>query len=84
VSTQFDMNMRRNLSFVAATDQLAELGVSLGDIAERFGVRRETVSRWRRETGVFAPPENWRDVVANLAAERGIRLSEFAEELRRN
>lgn len=73
--------MASNLTFVAATDRLAEIGLSLGAVADRFGVRRETISRWRREGGGFAPPDNWAEVLAQLADERGGELREFAREL---
>lgn len=74
--------MAARLTFVEATDRLTEIGLSLGAVAERFGVRRETVSRWRREGGGFPPPENWREVLAQLAEERGDELRDFARELR--
>jgi transposase-like protein len=74
--------MAQNLTFISATDRLAAIGVSLGDVAQRFGVRRETVSRWRRETGDFPPPHNWREILATLAEERSGHLQEFAQELR--
>lgn len=68
--------------FATVTDRLAELGISLGDVAECFGVRRETVSRWRREGGAFPPPENWQGMLAELAESRSTRLRDFAQELR--
>jgi transposase-like protein len=76
------MSIVRSVSFVGVTDKLASNGVSLGDVAERFGVRRETVSRWRREGATFSPPANWRDVLADLAEERGRVLRDVAKELR--
>jgi transcriptional regulator with XRE-family HTH domain len=74
--------MSRNLTFTSASDRLAAIGISLGDVAQRFGVRRETVSRWRRDGGEFPPPENWREVLATLAEERSENLQAFAQELR--
>lgn len=74
--------MASKLTFAAATDRLTEIGLSLGAVADRFGVRRETISRWRREGGGFAPPDNWPEVLAQLADERGSELREFARELR--
>lgn len=73
--------MAAELTFAAATDRLVEIGLSLGAVAERFGVRRETISRWRREGGGFPPPDNWQGVLAQLAEERGGKLREFAREL---
>lgn len=71
-----------NLDFVAATDRLAAIGISLGDIAEHFGVRRETISRWRRDGGDFPPPENWHLTLAALAESRSEQLRDFARELK--
>jgi len=73
--------MKRKLTFTSATDRLAAIGISLGAVAEQFGVRRETVSRWRREGGDFPPPENWREVLAGLAEEKGGELRDLAREL---
>lgn len=70
--------------FAAVTDRLAELGISLGDVADCFGVRRETVSRWRREGGRFPPPDNWRETLAQLGESRSAELSRYAQELKRS
>ncbi len=74
--------MKRKLTFTSATDRLAAIGISLGAAAERFGVRRETVSRWRREGGDFPPPDDWREVLAGLAEEKGEELRDLARDLR--
>jgi transposase-like protein len=74
--------MAAKLTFASATDRLVGIGLSLGAVAERFGVRRETISRWRREGGGFPPPDNWPEVLAQLAEERGKDLRHFARELR--
>lgn len=74
--------MKRNLTFTSATDRLADIGISMGAVAERFGVRRETVSRWRREGGDFPPPDNWREILARLTEEKGEDLRDLARELR--
>jgi transposase-like protein len=74
--------MKRSLSFAAATDRLANIGISLGAVAQRFGVRRETISRWRREGGDFPPPDDWRETLARLAEEKGVDLRELARDLR--
>jgi transposase-like protein len=74
--------MSHKLTFTSASDRLATIGISLGDVAQRFGVRRETVSRWRRDGGEFPPPENWREVLATLAEERSENLHAFSQELR--
>jgi transposase-like protein len=74
--------MAAKLTFASATDRLVGIGLSLGAVAARFGVRRETISRWRREGGGFAPPDNWAEVLAQFAEERGEDLSHFARELR--
>lgn len=70
--------------FADVTDLLAALGISLGDVAEYFGVRRETVSRWRREGGTFPPPSNWREMLAGLAETRSKQLREYAQEVRQS
>lgn len=75
--------MPTNPNFVATTDRLAALGVSLGDVARAFGVRRETVSRWRREGGTFPPPEGWADVLAALSESRSQELHDLARDLKR-
>ena len=74
--------MAAKLTFATATDRLVDIGLSLGAVAERFGVRRETISRWRRDGGGFPPPDNWPEVLAQLADERGEDLRHFARELR--
>ena len=74
--------MAAKLTFAAATNRLTNIGLSLGAVAERFGVRRETISRWRREDGGFSPPDDWPEVLAQLADERGEDLKHFARELR--
>lgn len=76
--------MADTLEFAAVTDRLATMGISLGDVAEYFGVRRETVSRWRREGGMYPPPEGWRITIAELAEGRGHALLEFARSLNRD
>lgn len=70
------------LDFAAASDRLAAMGISLGDIAEHFGVRRETVSRWRRAGGEFSPPADWRGSLAKLAEARSEQLHLCAQELK--
>lgn len=74
--------MAAKLTFVAATDRLTAIGLSLGAVADHFGVRRETISRWRREGGAFPPPDNWPEILAQLAEERGGDLRDLARELR--
>jgi transcriptional regulator with XRE-family HTH domain len=71
-----------NWTFVEATNRLTEIGLSLGAVADRFGVRRETVSRWRREGGAYPPPDDWPEILAQLAEERGYDLRELAASLR--
>lgn len=68
--------------FTDVTDRLVVLGISLGDVAEYFGVRRETVSRWRREGGTYPPPANWREMLAELTELRSAQLHEYAQDLR--
>jgi hypothetical protein len=76
------IDMAESLTFLAATDRLAAIGITLGAVAEAFGVRRETVSRWRREGGAFPPPAEWRAVLAQLAETKGEDLQGIARELR--
>jgi transcriptional regulator with XRE-family HTH domain len=68
--------------FTAVSERLAAMGISLGDIAQHFGVRRETVSRWRRAGGEFPPPEGWREALAKLAEARSEQLRDYAQELK--
>lgn len=74
--------MAAKLTFTAATDLLVNIGLFLGAVAERFGVRRETISQWRRQGGAFPPPDNWPEVLAQLAEECGGDLTHLARELR--
>ena len=72
------------MDFKTATDRLSAAKITADDIAEAFGVVRNTIARARRDPSSPAyrsPPENWRPVLARLARERMRELSEFADEM---
>lgn len=59
-------------------------GVSLADIAQEAGVSEAEIRRTRLEpTNSFylPPPDNWRQVLAQLAWERAAVLQTFARQL---
>lgn len=84
------MSTHRPTSFRDATDQIqTNADVTLRKVAERFGVAPGSLSRWRRESERSPPPENWREVLADMAAEsaetfakEAARLSALARSLR--
>jgi hypothetical protein len=70
------------MDFKTATDRLSAAKITADDIAEAFGVVRNTIARARLDPSSPAyrsPPENWRPVLARLARERMRQLAEFAE-----
>lgn len=72
------------MDFKTATDRLSAAKITADDIAEAFGVVRNTIARARLDPSSPAyrsPPENWRPVLAKLARERMRQLAEFAEEM---
>lgn len=72
------------MDFKTATDRLSAAKITADDIAEAFGVVRNTIARARLDPSSPAyrsPPENWRPVLARLARERMQQLAEFAEEM---
>jgi hypothetical protein len=72
------------MDFKTATDHLSAAKITADDIAEAFGVVRNTIARARLDPSSQAyrsPPENWRPVLARLARERIRQLAEFAEEM---
>ena len=74
------------MDFKAATDRLSAAKITADDVAEAFGVVRNTIARARLDPSSPAyrsPPENWRPVLARLARERSRQLAEFAEEMDR-
>lgn len=71
------------MDFKTATDRLTER-ITADDIAEAFGVARNTIARARLERsnpGYRPPPENWQPVLARLAREQGKVLNVLADEL---
>jgi hypothetical protein len=71
------------MDFKSATDQLTER-VTADDIAQAFGVARNTIARARLEPSSSAyrsPPEGWQKVLARLARERCSDLKELADKL---
>jgi hypothetical protein len=74
------------MDFKTATDRLSAAKITADDIAEAFGVVRNTIARARLDSSSPAyrsPPENWRPVLARLARERIRQLAEFADEMER-
>ena len=74
------------MDFKTATDRLSAAKITADDIAEAFGVVRNTIARARLDPSSPAyrsPPENWRPVLGRLARERIRELAEFAEEMER-
>lgn len=72
------------MDFKTATDRLSEAKITADDIAEAFGVVRNTIARARLDPSSPAyrsPPENWQPVLARLARERSKQLSEIADQL---
>lgn len=74
------------MDFKTATDRLSAAKITADDVAEAFGVVRNTIARARLDPSSPAyrsPPEHWRPVLARLARERSRRLAEFADEMDR-
>jgi hypothetical protein len=71
------------MDFKTATDRLTDR-ITADDIAEAFGVARNSIARARLERsnpGYRPPPENWQPVLARLARERSRQLTAFADAL---
>jgi hypothetical protein len=61
------------MNFKTATDRLSAAKITADDIAEAFGVVRNTIARARLDPSSPAyrsPPENWQPVLARLARDR--------------
>ncbi|HEY0022374.1 MAG TPA: hypothetical protein VGB24_05670 [Longimicrobium sp.] len=74
------------MDFKTATDRLTDR-ITADDIAEAFGVARNSIARARLERsnpGYRPPPESWQPVLARLARERSKQLSELAAEVERS
>jgi len=74
------------MDFKTATDRLTER-VTADDIAQAFGVARNTIARARLEptsSAYRSPPDGWQKVLARLARERSSDLTELAAELERS
>lgn len=72
------------MDFKTATDRLSAAKITANDIAEAFGVVRNTIARARLDPSSPAfrsPPENWQPVLARLACERMELLAKFVEEV---
>ena len=72
------------MDFKTATDRLSAAKITADDIAEAFGVVRNTIARARLDPSSPAyrsPPENWEPVLVRLARERIMELSKLVEEL---
>ncbi|HEX6371848.1 MAG TPA: hypothetical protein VF006_23195 [Longimicrobium sp.] len=72
------------MDFKTATDRLSEAKITADDIAEAFGVVRNTIARARLDPSSPAyrsPPQNWHAVLARLARERSVALQAIAEVL---
>ena len=74
------------MDFKTATDRLSAAKITADDIADAFGVVRNTIARARLDPSSSAyrsPPEGWPPLVARLARERAGELTRLAEELER-
>lgn len=72
------------MDFKTATDRLSAAKITADDIAEAFGVVRNTIARARLDPSSPAyrsPPENWHPVLAHLARERAKDLLFLADRL---
>lgn len=72
------------MDFKTATDRLSAAKITADDIAEAFGVVRNTIARARLDPSSPAyrsPPENWAPVLARLARERSQHLITLAKAL---
>jgi hypothetical protein len=71
------------MDFKTATDRLTER-ITADDIAEAFGVARNTIARARLDPSSSAyrsPPEDWQRVLARIARERSTELKQLADDL---
>lgn len=71
------------MDFKTATDLLTER-VTADDIAEAFGVARNTIARARLDPASSAyrtPPDDWQTVLARLASERSLAFQQLANDL---
>lgn len=74
-----------HMDFKTATDRLTA-GITAEDIAEAFGVVRNTIARARlnRSSPAYrSPPGHWQPVLARLALVRAAELKALADELKR-
>ena len=72
------------MDFKTATDRLSAAKITADDIAEAFGVVRNTIARARLDPSSPAyrsPPEHWRPVLAGLVRERMRVLNELVDEI---
>jgi hypothetical protein len=72
------------VDFKTATDRLSAAKITADDIAEAFGVVRNTIARARLDPSSPAyrsPPDLWQPVLARLARERIRELTALAEEI---
>lgn len=71
------------MDFKTATDRLTER-LTADDIADAFGVARNTIARARLDPNSSAyrsPPEEWQKTLERLARERSRMLQQLADEL---
>ena len=74
---------RTPMDFKTATDRLGKK-ITADDIAEAFGVARNTIARARLDSSnpeYRSPPQNWRPVLAGLARGRIQELARLADEI---
>lgn len=70
------------MNFKAATDHLTRRVSTIAEIAEAFGVSRNTIERARMEGAQSRPePARWQQVLARLARERARELLAVADDL---
>ncbi|HEX2211537.1 MAG TPA: hypothetical protein VHG93_27875 [Longimicrobium sp.] len=71
------------MDFKAATDRLTDR-ITADDIAEAFGVARNSIARARLDRsnpGYRPPPEKWQPTLAQMAREWSRRFAQLADEL---
>jgi hypothetical protein len=73
------------MNFKEATDRLTTR-VTADDIADAFGVARNTIARARLDAGTpgyRSPPRGWQSQLARLASERSQYFAQLAEAFER-
>lgn len=73
------------VDFKEATDQLLELGVTLGELAEEMGGSEWTIRQARLDPdsdSYRSPPSDWQLAISRLCSRRAQELAKLAEKAR--